>query len=102
MSRDYKNKRIVVYPSYIDSKRSRREGRKIPLKYAVPNPSIDEITQACKSLSLNPEIEQKKYPRNPDEKIRIVIDKKYSKIKTLIMISRKISETRRELGRSVI
>lgn len=96
MSREYEGKYIVIYPPYIDSKKSRKDGRKIPLKHAVPNPSIDEILRACTSLLLDPKIEHKTYPRDPNVKTRIVIIKRYNKVKTLIMIAGKINEMRRE------
>ena len=87
-SREYKGKRIILWPSNIDSTKSLSQGRKIPLKYAVPNPSLDEIVYTAEKLGLNPEIEEKAYPKDWwIEKRRVVIDKIDTKRRTLIKIS---------------
>ncbi len=98
-SREYKGKRIVLWPSNIDSTKSLSQGRKIPLRYAVPNPSLEEIVHVAEELGLNPEIEEKAYPRDWwVERRRIVVDKIITKRKTLIKISmtiRKLRETQK-------
>ncbi|ADV64447.1 signal recognition particle subunit SRP19/SEC65 family protein [Desulfurococcus mucosus] len=94
MSREYKGRKIVVYPSYIDSKKSRREGRKIRLSDAVPNPGIDEILEACRRLGLNPVHEEKQYPRIHGLRGRVLVDKKMSKLSTLIAVAREIKRMR--------
>ncbi len=95
MSREYKEKRIVIYPQYIDSRKSRSEGRKIPLSYAVPSPKVEEIVRAAEKLGLNPIVEESKYPREwwASEE-RVIVDKKDSKLKTLKLIAEKIREMR--------
>lgn len=95
MSREYKGKRIVVYPQYIDSRKSRNKGRRIPLSYAVPSPRVEEIVRAAEKLGLNPVIEESKYPREWwTSEERVVVDKKNSKLKTLKLIAEKINEMR--------
>lgn len=95
MSREYKGKRIVVYPQYIDSRKSRNEGRRIPLSYAVPSPRVEEIVRAAEKLGLNPVIEESKYPREWwTSEERVIVDKKNSKLKTLKLIAEKINEMR--------
>jgi signal recognition particle subunit SRP19 len=55
---------IVVWPSYIDAEKSRRRGRRIAKKKAVPSPKLKEIDDAAKSLGLSPKREEDKaYPR---------------------------------------
>ncbi len=96
MSRDYKNKRIVIYPAYIDSSLSRKEGRKIPKSIAVHNPRVEEIVRAAEELGLNPSIEDSRYPKFWWKyKVRIVIDKVDSKQRILKMIAEKINELRK-------
>jgi signal recognition particle subunit SRP19 len=46
--------KIVVWPANIDSKKTRREGRKIPKKLAVESPKLEEIIEAARKLGLNP------------------------------------------------
>ncbi|MGB9828209.1 MAG: signal recognition particle subunit SRP19/SEC65 family protein, partial [Thermosphaera sp.] len=36
MSREYRGRKTVLYPAYIDSTLSRSEGRRIPSSSAVP------------------------------------------------------------------
>lgn len=48
---------VVIWPEYYDSKRSRSQGRRVPRKYAVPDPTLNEIAEAAKSLGLNPILE---------------------------------------------
>ena len=95
MSRDYRGKRIVIYPAYLDSSLSRKEGRRVPRSLAVHNPRIEEIVKAAEELGLNPIVEDSKYPRLWWRyKVRIVVDKVDSKQKILKMIAEKIKELR--------
>jgi len=102
LSREFKGKRVVIYPNYIDSTKTRSEGRRIPLKIAVPNPRIDEIYAAAEALGLNPIIEEDKhYPRSWwDTRGRVVVDKVKTKLTTLKLIALKISELRKSFMKS--
>ncbi len=96
MSRDYKGKRIVVYPEYLDLRRSRSEGRRVRRDKAVPNPKIEEIMRAAEELGLNPTYEEASYPRNWwEHRGRVIVDKKDSKQSILRRIAEKIREYRR-------
>mgnify|MGYP001772638574 CR=1 FL=1 len=88
MSRDYRGSRVAIYPAYFDANLSRKEGRRVPLNLAVPSPSIEDIVEVCNKLNLNPEIEpEKAYPRNFTLKGRVIVDKRGSKVKTLLLIA---------------
>ena len=53
----------MIWPVYIDSKKSRNEGRKVSMKYAVSSPKLTEISRAARKLNMNPKIEDdKSYP----------------------------------------
>jgi len=96
LSRDYKNKRVVIYPAYIDSSLSRKEGRRIPKSIAVHNPRVEEIVRAAEELGLNPVIEDSRYPKFWWKyKVRVIVDKVDSKQRILRMIAEKINEFRR-------
>jgi len=82
--------KFVIYPIYFDKTVSRFSGRKISLKNAVEKPNIDEIANATKSLGLNPVIEKESaHPIHPWLKNgRILVDKKDTKSKILVSISK--------------
>ena len=40
----------VIYPSYLNSEFSVKKGRKLPLKYCVKNPCLDEILSALTAM----------------------------------------------------
>ncbi len=93
MSRDYRGKKIVIYPEYIDSRLSRGEGRRIPFKLAVHNPSVHEIAEIAEKLGLNPVVEESSYPRRWwEHRGRVIVDKKGSKLETLKMIARELKK----------
>jgi signal recognition particle subunit SRP19 len=88
--------RTVIWPSYLDSKKTKSEGRKIPKKQSVSTPKIREITQAAKKLGLNPSVEKyKSYPASWWEGSgRVIVDKKMSKREVLLKISNLINGSR--------
>lgn len=55
---------FIVYPEYFDSKLTRREGRRVPLSLAVPNPRIDELISVAHKLGWRVSVEaDAAYPR---------------------------------------
>jgi len=48
--------RLIVWPSNLDSVKSRNEGRKVPKGVGVQSPRLEEISQAAERLSLEPEL----------------------------------------------
>ncbi|MDH5815881.1 MAG: signal recognition particle subunit SRP19/SEC65 family protein [Candidatus Nezhaarchaeota archaeon] len=86
----------MIYPCYLDSNKSESRGRKIPKRYAVPSPKIEEIFKAAQRLNLDPIIEEKPHPSWWwEETSRISVKKVTSKRRILIMIAQKIMEERR-------
>lgn len=43
---------LCVYPIYFDASRSYKEGRRVPLKYAVKNPLAHQLAEATTSLNV--------------------------------------------------
>jgi len=86
----------VIWPEYLDARRSRKEGRRVPLNLAVPKPTIKEIIKSAKMLDLNPVyVEDKRYPKNWwASKGLVLVDKKAPKEKILKLIAQKIRELR--------
>ena len=88
--------KIIIWPAYIDSKKTKKEGRRISLKKAVSSPKLREISAAAKKLNLNPEVENNKsYSRSWWESSgRILVDKNMSKREILLKISNMIKGMR--------
>jgi signal recognition particle subunit SRP19 len=89
-----KDKLIVLYPEYFNSKYSRAEGRRVPRKMAKKSPTVEEIEKAAKALGLSPVVEKdKSYPRFWHKKRgRVLVRKtKMNKTELLKQIASKIS-----------
>ncbi len=101
-SREYKNERIVLWPAYIDSTKSRGKGRKISREDCVPKPRVEEIVEAAEILGLDPIVEEKNYPRLWwEQDKRIVVLKKYSRQELYRRIAKKIKEIREARKRAI-
>ncbi len=88
-------KTCVIWTVNLDSRKTRSEGRKIPLKYAVPNVKLAELVEACRALGIQFEVEEKKYPKCWWEDCgRVIVPKTKSKIHIMIDIAKKIAELR--------
>ncbi len=85
-----RRRKYVLYPEYFDSKRTRSQGRRVPIGAAVPEPTLKKILTAAKYLELDPEIQSDKaYPRSWWEKNgRILVEKKWSKQKTILEVAK--------------
>lgn len=54
---------ICIYPAYINSKKTRQEGRKVSKEFAVENPSYTEIRDVLTVASFPVLVENKLYPK---------------------------------------
>src|SRR5512137_1403924 len=90
--------KIVIWPVYFDSKKTRSEGRMVSASDAVASPSIDDLIAAALKVGLKPEIErEKKHPGMWHESAgRILVPK--AEPKTAIL--RKIAGSIRAKGKS--
>lgn len=89
--------KTIVWPVYIDSTKTRGQGRKISRKNSVKSPKIGEISRAARKLKLNPETESKKsYPGLWwDYNGRVLVNREEeTKIEVLVKISQEIQKTR--------
>jgi len=91
-----KENKIVMWPVYFDSNRTRREGRRVPKKLAIPLPKLEEIQKAVRSMGLQPEmVPDAVHPGSPWQKTGLlIIPKKDSKAKTLRKIAKELSDIR--------
>jgi len=46
----------VIWPVYFDANRSRKMGRKVPKRLAVPSPRIEELEKALRKLKVEYEV----------------------------------------------
>ncbi len=54
---------IVIWPQYFDKALSRAKGRRVPLKYAVTNPSLNDLVKAAATLGYSFEVDRDaRYP----------------------------------------
>ncbi|KAK0054731.1 signal recognition particle 19 kDa protein [Biomphalaria pfeifferi] len=57
---------ICIYPAYLNSKKTLKEGRRIPKTKAIENPAATEIRDVCASAGFTLGVENKVYPRELD------------------------------------
>ncbi|PSC72194.1 signal recognition particle 19 kDa -like [Micractinium conductrix] len=59
------DKRVIVYPNYLDNRKTVAQGRRIPKELACEAPNALEILECIqKGLNLEAEAEMKSYPRD--------------------------------------
>lgn len=70
------NKRIFVWPVYLDLNHTRKEGRLTKKEHSVKAPKVSEIKRAAENLGLHPEVEaDRAHPARPfDRSGRVTID----------------------------
>lgn len=87
-----KQDKIILWPVYFDSTKTRLEGRKVPRNLAVPSPKLDELQRAAERISLKPEVVvDAKHPSAPWQKTgMIIIPKKNSKNETIRRVAREL------------
>ena len=90
--------KAIIWPVYIDSKKTKHDGRRIPMVDAVSSPKLREISKAAAKLGLNPEVEKtKSYSRSWWEiSGRVAVDKTMPKREILIKISKLIQGNRKK------
>jgi signal recognition particle subunit SRP19 len=96
-----KQEKVIIWPTYFDSGKTRKEGRRVPKNLAVPAPKSLEIEGAAAKLGLEPEIiPEKGYPKTPWNKMGMVlVEKENSKEQVIIRIAKQIQRARNEAPR---
>ena len=51
-----KQEKIIIWPAYFDSTKTRKDGRRIPKSLALPSPKISEIKDAAEKIGLECEL----------------------------------------------
>ena len=93
-------KKIIIWPIYFDSRFSRKKGRRVPISYAIENPSLEILYKATKSRGLTTILDtNSKHPKTWfDSKGRLIIytDLKKSQVIKIIGSDGTIKETRKK------
>lgn len=91
-----KQEKVIVWPAYFDSARSRLDGRRVPKNLAVTVPKIGEIREAAEKTGLKCElVPEVGYPKTPWLKTgMLLVEKRGTKNQTVITIGNKLFETR--------
>ena len=89
--------RLIIWPVYFDSSRSRKEGRRVQKEFAVNSPSVDEIFTVSKKLGLSPEIQDEKgHPSQGANKGgRVLVRKSAPKEKIINDIAKGLAKIKR-------
>ena len=84
-----KQNKIIIWPAYFDSSKSRNSGRRVPKNLAVASPRISEVKDAADSLHLSCElISDVAFPQMPWLKSgMILVDKMQPKQEVLKRIA---------------
>ncbi|XP_031574423.1 signal recognition particle 19 kDa protein-like [Actinia tenebrosa] len=59
-----KDRWIVIYPAYLNGRKTVVQGRRVPKVKSVDNPTVYEIRDVCQSQGLEVGVEDKMYPRD--------------------------------------
>lgn len=91
-----KKDKIVVWPVYFDSTKTRAEGRSVPKSLAVSSPRLEEIRRAVERTGVRPEIVlDAAHPGNPLRKTgSLFVPKRGSKTQTLRKIAAELLNIR--------
>ena len=87
---------IIFWPQYFDAKRTRVQGRRVPIKYAIDRVNVKDLDLSIRKLGYNTQVESNyKYPRSWwDDSGRIVVDTKgKKKSNVLIEIAKELKKT---------
>ncbi len=88
--------KIVIWPAYFDSAKTRSDGRRVPKSLAMPSPRISEIKEAVEKLGLDYEIVlDAGYPKTPWlKKGMLLVTKKRTKNQTIKKIGEQLLKIR--------
>ncbi|XP_011210969.2 signal recognition particle 19 kDa protein [Bactrocera dorsalis] len=62
---------ICIYPAYINSKKTRQEGRRLPKDICVENPTYAEIRDVLSVTNLRVAVENKQYSRERSRELQM-------------------------------
>lgn len=77
--------KVIIWPVYFDSTKTRKHGRRIPKNVGVPSPRVQELKEAADQLKIENElVPDVAYPGMPWTKTgMLLVKKKIPKEKTI-------------------
>ena len=92
--------KIIIWPAYFDSTKTRNDGRRVPKNMAVPSPRIAELKEAAEKLGLpNELVVDVGYPKTPWLKTgMILVKRKGSKGQMVLLVAKQLLKMRSTLG----
>jgi signal recognition particle subunit SRP19 len=84
--------KAIIWPTYFDAAKTRKEGRRVPKNLAVQSPKILEIQQAVDKLGLKNEVNlDAHFPKMPWAKNgMLLVEKKESKERIIQKIAKQL------------
>ncbi len=65
----------VIWPAYLDAKRSRSAGRRVPLDLAVDNPTVEEIAAAVEQVGYVARVDaDASHPQEFEGRGRVIVE----------------------------
>jgi len=91
-----KQDKIIIWPAYFDSTKTRGDGRRVAKSFAVPSPKVLEVKEAVEKLGLSYEVVlDAGYPKTPWLKTgMLLVAKKESKEKVIRKIGEQLLKIR--------
>jgi len=91
-----KQDKIILWPAYFDSAKTRIEGRRVPKNLAVPSPKLEELQRAIEGIGLHSEaVLDAKHPSTPWQKTGLtVVPKKGSKAQIIREVAKELLNAR--------
>jgi len=88
--------KIIIWPAYFDSTKTRNDGRRVSRNLAVPSPRITEVKEAAEKLGLTHElVADVGYAKTPWLKTgMILVKKKGSKGQMVLLIAKQLMKIR--------
>jgi signal recognition particle subunit SRP19 len=91
-----KQNRLVLWPAYFDSTKTRQQGRRISKGLAVPTPRLDELQKAAEKCGLQTEVvPDVKHPHAPWQKTGLIfVPKSASKMQIIRRVAKELFSIR--------
>jgi len=88
--------KIIIWPAYFDSSKTRNDGRRVPKNLAVPSPRVVELKEAAEKLGLQHElVADVGYSKTPWLKTgMILVKKKGSKGQVILLVAKQLLKMR--------
>jgi len=93
-----KQNKIVLWPAYFDSTKTRLQGRRIPKGLAVTSPRLDELQKAAERCGLQTEVfSDVKHPHAPWQKTGLIfVPKSASKMQMIRRVAKELFNLREQ------